>query len=334
MYTRILIPFDGSSLAEQVLPCGWFLAKALRIPVQLLRVIDGNEIALTSRVSQGLWLEKLLLQSRLSSRTYLEEVARSFAAAQVSCSIDAGNPPEVIIEKASADKNTLIVMATHGGSGIRRWLLGSVAHQLLQESANDMFLIRVTDEGRTSGEAMPRTAILPLDGSPFAEQVAPRIEQLAQRIGLKLVLFQVGVWQPAATDDRFSPSKDEWFHRLRGELHQCLGAKVRELRRRGLVDVEAAVKFGYAAEQIISMARETRNSFVAMCTHRGSGLNRWALGSVTNAVVRRSRGPVLVIRGGSIQSSNERPQEVVRTLRDSKPRLAFRVSKRQEKHHA
>jgi len=54
---------------------------------------------------------------------------------------------------ASADKNTLIVMATHGGSGIRRWLLGSVAHQLLQEWANDMFLIRVTDESNgISGE--------------------------------------------------------------------------------------------------------------------------------------------------------------------------------------
>jgi nucleotide-binding universal stress UspA family protein len=148
MYTRILIPLDGSSLAEQVLPCGRFLAKALRIPVQLLRVIDGNEIALTSKVSQGLRLEKLLLQSRLRSRTYLEAVARSVAAAQVSCSVDAGNPAEVINENASADKNTLIVTATHGGSGIRRWLLGSVAHQLLQESANDMFLIRVTDEGR------------------------------------------------------------------------------------------------------------------------------------------------------------------------------------------
>lgn len=288
--------------------------------MQLLRVIDGNEIALTSKVSQGLRLEKLLLQSRLSSRTYLEEIARSFAAAQVSCAIDAGNPPEVIIAKASADKNTLIVMATHGGSGIRRWLLGSVAHQLLQESANDMFLIRVTDEGRTSREAMPGTAILPLDGSSFAEQAAPRIEELAQRIGLKLVLLRVGPWQPAATDHPFSPSMDECVHQLGSELHHYLGAKAGELRRRGLVDVEVAVKFGYAAEQIISMARETRNSFVAMCTHKGSGLNRWALGSVTNAVVRRSRGPVLVIRGESIQSSNERSQEAVRTLRDSKPR--------------
>ena len=288
-----------------------------------IRVIDRNEIALTSKVSQGPLLEKLLSKSRLTSRTYLEEVARSFAAAQVSCSIDAGNPPEVIIAKASADKNTLIVMATHGGSGIRRWLLGSVAHQLLQESANDMFLIRVIDEGRTSGEAMPRTAILPVDGSPFAEQVAPRIEELAEKIGLKLLLLRVGAWQPFATDHRFRPSMDECFDQLGSELHQYLGAKVRELRRKGLVDVEAAVKFGYVAKQIISVARETRNSFVAMCAHRGSGLNQWALGSVTSAVVpvvRQSRGPVLVIRGESIQSSNERPQEAVRALRDRKPR--------------
>lgn len=334
MYTRILIPLDGSSLAEQVLPYGRFLAKALRMPVQLLRVVNVNEIALTSKVSQGLRLEKLLLQSRLSSRTYLEAVARSFAAAQVSCSVDAGNPPEVINENASADQNTLIVMATHGGSGIRRWLLGSVAHQLLQQSTNDMFLIRVTDEGRTGGEARLRTAIIPLDGSPLAEKVLPHIEELADRIGLKLLLLRVCVWEPALTKHPYTPSMNQWFSHLGGELHQYLGAKVQELGKRGLVDVEPMVKSGYAPDQIIGTAGETRDSLVAMCTHGNSGMNRWVLGSVTNTVVRHSRGPVLVIRGESLQSSNERPKEAVRTLRDSKPRLAFRVSKRQEKHHA
>jgi len=287
MYTRILIPLDGSSLAEQVLPYGRFLAKALRIPVQLLKVIDVNELELTTKVSQGLYFEKLS-HSKLSSKTYLEAIAQSFPAGQVSCSVHAGNPPEVIVEKASADKNTLIVMATHGGSGIRRWLLGSVAHQLLQEAANDMFLIRVTDEGRTGGEAMPKTAILPLDGSPFAEQVAPHMEELAERIGLKLVLLRVGVWQPAAREHPFTPSMDDWLHQLGGELHQYLGAKVRQLRRNGLVDVEAAVKFGYAADQIISTARRAIVSLP--CARTGvQGLNRWALGSVTNAVLRRSR---------------------------------------------
>ena len=61
-----------------------------------------------------------------------------------------------------------------------------------------MFLIRVTDEGRTDGEAMPTTAILPLDGSLFAEQIVPRMEELAETIGLKFILLRVAAWQSAA----------------------------------------------------------------------------------------------------------------------------------------
>jgi nucleotide-binding universal stress UspA family protein len=122
MYRRILIPLDGSSLAEQVLPYGRFLAKNLRIPVQLLKVMDVNELELTTKVSQGLYFEKLS-HSKLSNRIYLEAIAQSFPAAQVSCSVHAGSTPEVLIGKASADKNTLMFMATHGGSGIRRGIL-------------------------------------------------------------------------------------------------------------------------------------------------------------------------------------------------------------------
>ena len=160
-----------------------------------------------------------------------------------------------------------------------------------------MFVIRVTDEGRTDGEAMPTTAILPLDGSLFAEQIVPRMEELAETIGLKFILLRVAAWQSAAPDRPSSPSIGGCFHQLESELHQYLRAKILELRKKGLADVEAAVGFGYAPEEIIRTARETRNSFVALRTHPGSGLNRWALGSVTNAVVRRSRGPVLVLRG-------------------------------------
>jgi nucleotide-binding universal stress UspA family protein len=297
MYTQILIPLDGSSLSEQVLPYARFLARALAIPVQLLKVIDRNEFELTTKPSQGGCFDALLSRSIASSRAYLKKIARSFQKGQVSCSVHEGNPTQVLMKKAEAEKNTLIVMATHGGSGIRRWLLGSVANKLLQEAANDMFLIPVTDEGSTGGDAMLKRVIIPLDGSGLAEKVLPRIEELAERIGLKLVLLRVSERQLAVTKHPYTPWMSERFNRLGGELHQYLGGKVKELKIKGLVDVEPMVKFGYAADQIIGTAEETRDSFVAMCTHGGAGMNRWVLGSVTNTVVRHSRGPVLVIRG-------------------------------------
>ena len=86
-----------------------------------------------------------------------------------------------MIEKAAADKNTLIVMATHGRSGIQRWLLGSVADKVLHGATNHLFLVRASDQGKTDGEAALKTVIVPLDGSPLAEQVLPYVVELRKK---------------------------------------------------------------------------------------------------------------------------------------------------------
>jgi nucleotide-binding universal stress UspA family protein len=150
-----------------------------------------------------------------------------------------------------------------------------------------------------------------LDGSLFAEQALPHIEELAKRIGLEIVLLRVCVQQPLVTKHPYMPSMNDCFHQLGRELHRYLARKVRQLKTRGLRDVEPMVTSGYAADQIISTAAETRDSFVAISTHGGSGMNRWALGSVTNSVVRHSRSPVLVIRGTSLHDRAERSERRV-----------------------
>ena len=96
-----------------------------------------------------------------------------------------------MIEKATADKNTLIVMATHGRSGIQRWLLGSVADKVLHGATNHVLLVRANDGGKTDGEAALKTVIVPLDGSPLAEQVLPYVVELAKKMKLKVVLMRV-----------------------------------------------------------------------------------------------------------------------------------------------
>ena len=303
MYRRILIPLDGSSLAEQALPYGRFLARALRIPVRLLKVIDVNELELTTKVGQGRYFENVS-HSKSSSKNYLEAIAQSFPAGQVSFSVHEGNPPQVLIERARADRRALIVMATHGHNGLRRWLLGSVANKLLQSALNDMFLIRVTDEARTAGEAILKTLILPLDGSTTAEQVFPSIEELAKTIGLKVLLLGVCVGRPVVTNHPNTPSINA--HQLRGELHGYLESKVEELKRKGLVEIEPMVKSGYAADQIIGTVEDTRDGFVAMWTRGASDRSGWVLGSVTNHVVRHARGPVLVIRARQSPSSRRK----------------------------
>ena len=177
-------------VAEQVLPYARFLAKALAIPVDLLGVVDPEPLVAFANPAQGRHVDTLVAETMSRTALYLEAAARSFSGAQVKCSVGKGKPEDVVIEKAAADKNTLIVMATHGRSGIQRWLLGSVADKVLHGATNHLLLVRASDQGKTDGEAALKTAIVPLDGSPLAEQVLPYVVDLAKKMKLKVVLMR------------------------------------------------------------------------------------------------------------------------------------------------
>jgi len=131
MYTRLLVPLDGSKTAEKVLPYARFLAARLKLPVELLEVIDIVEIAKLLTPEKSHYLNTVVENRIRSSEQYLRAVAGTFPGVDVRCTVEKGTAAEVIIEKAAVDRGTLINMATHGRSGIKRWLLGSVAEKVL-----------------------------------------------------------------------------------------------------------------------------------------------------------------------------------------------------------
>jgi len=185
MYTRMLIPLDGSKVAEQVLPYARFLAKALTIPVELLEVVDPEALALLSNPKQGRYVDTILAEGMESSKNYLETIGRSFQGAKVKSLVEKGKAEDVVIEKAAADKNTLIVMATHGRSGIQRWLLGSVADKVLHGATNHLFLVRASDQGKTDGGSRVEdddcpARWLPVSGAGTAVRCGPHKKDEAQ----------------------------------------------------------------------------------------------------------------------------------------------------------
>jgi nucleotide-binding universal stress UspA family protein len=296
MYKRMLIPLDGSKVAEQVLPYARFLAKALAVPVELLGVVDPEALVVVSDPARGRHIDMLVAETMSRTAIYLDATARSIQGAQVKVSVGKGKPEDVVIEKAAADKDTMIVMATHGRSGVQRWLLGSVADKVLHGSANHMFLVRATEQGKTDGVAALKTVIAPLDGSPLAETALPCVVDLAKTMKLEVVFMRAYALPPAVTADEYGAYSEELLNQLEAEARDYLAAKTREVQQKGVGNVSSVVKIGYGAEEIISLARKTADNFVAMCTHGRSGIKRWVLGSVTERVVRHSGDPVLIIR--------------------------------------
>jgi nucleotide-binding universal stress UspA family protein len=303
MYTRLLITLDGSKVAEQVLPYARFLAKALKIPVELLGVVDPETLVAFANPAQGRHLDTLVAETMSRSAIYLETTARSFQGAQVKSSVATGKPEDEVIEKAAADKNTLIVMATHGRSGIQRWLLGSVADKVLHGATNHLLLVRASEQGKTDGEAILKTVIVPLDGSALAEQALPYIVDLAQKMQLQVVLVRAYALSPAISAEDYGYYSAELLDHLESEARDYLQGKVNEIKQRGITNVTSVVNTGYGGEEIITLARNTPDNLIAMCTHGRSGMKRFVLGSVTERVVRHSGDPVLIVRSDAISAS-------------------------------
>src|SRR5574341_1548671 len=159
MYNKILVTLDGSEVAEQVLPYSRGLARRLGIPVDLITVIDVTETARSFLAGEGLFLKGLAEDEVRRAGPYLEGIAQSFPRAAVRCLVKPGRAAEIISEMAGADKGTLITMATHGRSGLNRFLLGSVAEKVLRGTQNPLLLVRASEGFKTDGEADRKSVV-------------------------------------------------------------------------------------------------------------------------------------------------------------------------------
>jgi nucleotide-binding universal stress UspA family protein len=282
MYDKILVPLDGSKIAERVLPYARFLATGLHLPVELMHVKDP-ETAL-----------------RVHGADYLRKVAASFMnQVNTRCHVEEGAAAAVIVDKASIDSGTVIAMATHGQSGGQRWLLGRVAQKVLQASVNPLLVIRPNETNLSIDEVKLATIIVPLDGSQLAEKIFPHVVYLASGLKLAVVLARTYTLPTASyfMAAAVSPSDvKDIGERIKEEATSYLRAKVKELEAHGLEKVSFVLTEGRGPEEIIALAQKSSDNLVAMSSHGRSGMGRWVLGSVTDRVVSYCGDPVLVIR--------------------------------------
>ena len=279
MYERILVPLDGSPLAEQVLAYVSVLGKAFGSSVTLFRTFDTVPEEMADP-EHGVYIDRLASAFRNTTLEYLGRVKSSMTELgdAVSTSAHEGDAASLIINEAANDPNTLIVMATHGRSGITRWVLGSVTDKVLRAAANSLMIIRARpQEGFTAVQI--DTLVVPLDGSPMSEEVLTHVTAMSKAIGAKVNLVRV------------APSPDG-----QAEAREYLSQLGERLRQEGVTSVEEHVLNGEPAGALLDMLESSPHAMVTMTTRGRSGLERWVLGSVTDRIVRHSGTPVLVVR--------------------------------------
>ncbi|HTN71917.1 MAG TPA: universal stress protein [Methylomirabilota bacterium] len=298
MYSKILVPLDGSATAEAVLPYAEAFAAGFKTAVELVSVIDIGAMMTHLAADKVHKLDTLIATEEKNSARYLENAAKIFSRFPTECRIVRGHPAETILETTSKDRDTLIAMATHGRSGAKRWLLGSVAEKVLRGTTNPLFLVRAA-AAKASPQRIINSIVVPLDGSVLAEQILPTVANWARALDVEVTLIRAFEFPASAyygSEDDL-PDYAAFREKARKESAEYLKEKEDFLVGQGVRTVSTLTMEGPAADEIISYAQTAPRAVIAMSTHGRSGVRRWILGSVTEKVVRHGDDPVLVVRG-------------------------------------
>ncbi len=278
---KILVPLDGSGLAERALPYARTIAQAKKSEVILFSVGTGSHD---------------LTEPPL--KAYLGTKAKELDAqgVKVRTEIAYGKAAEEIIDFAEKDKVDLVIISTHGYSGIKRWILGSVAHKVLSSAVVPVLLINSKSPVIVQVEI--KKVLVPLDGSTLSEASIPYVEDLVAGIGAEVILLRVVEPLLPATIEFAAAVDSSQAYRLMAEEQQLaekyLGGLKDSLAKKGM-NVRAQIVVGKAADSIVEVADKENADLIAMTTRGRSGISRWVYGSVTSKVHGAARQPVLLI---------------------------------------
>lgn len=295
MFKRILVPLDGSELGELALPYAEELAGVFSSQVDLVYVCEPEESEY--RNMHQFYVEKMAQQVSSNIKDY--HTGEASPAARVKPVVLDGDPAAQIVDYAEKNDISLVVMASHGRSGIMPWSMGSTAVTVIQRISRPVLFIRANIPRPKARRRRRFSKILvPLDGSKTGEAALPYVQGLASKLKSEVTLLQVvepGKRVHTVGGLDYIPFPEEELEHLKTEALQYLEEVSRKLTNTKAT-IRSEVKVGHAAQEIINFADETNIRLVAISTHGRSGVKRWISGSVAYKVLQAGNTPVLLVR--------------------------------------
>ena len=301
MVNQILVPLDGSALAEQTLSCAVMLGQGLSAELVLFRAVSIPSDVQAALDQAGPEPDAVETWLGAQANEYLHGVADSLRNAGLSVRhvVQHGAAAEAIVDYAAQTDLRQIVMATHGYTGLKRWTHGSVAERVLQAASVPVLLVRAQEADSAGGLRQPtlcRRILVPLDGSELAEQVLPVVSPIARALEAEMTLLQVATTQVLGPfSGEWYPSSQYTFETAEQHAKAYLECRANRLKELG-IETSTAVWIGSVADSIVRYAEANHMDLIAMCTHGRTGLARWALGSVADRVLRAAGIPILLVR--------------------------------------
>ena len=318
MFKRMLVPLDGSHLAERALPVAALIARASSGSIVVLGVVPTRLVEGRSPTPAAYAVEVVENDLRGAS-AYLQETAHSSAASGVTIEthavFDAVAP--AILAATQTYGADLVVMSSHGMTGMARWLIGSVAQKVARHSPVPVLVLRA-DGPLLTGEHAPR-ALVSLDGSPLAEaaldpalQLMTAVSGTAQSEVHLLRVLAVPTVRETFRSQAPGDLTGSLLAQEQQEAQAYLEAVTDRVRRStpGTARITSSLVVAPdVAAAIIDQAEHseatggTPYDVIAMATHGRGGIQRWVLGSVTERVLGATRLPLLIVRPPEVREA-------------------------------
>ncbi len=306
MFRSILVPLDGSQFAEAALPIAESIARRTGATLDIVRSHEPFEPDRPADCWTPHYDPREEAAHQALEQAYLDTTVHTLREKSTICVKSAlveGAVVSGLLKRARAVDADLIVMATHGRGPVGRFLLGSVADQLLRHAAIPVLLLRCGDDSQACAAPEFDHILIPLDGSRLAERVLAPAIRIGRLTNARYTLVRVvkhGFHPFGATgaSDGNLIRHDESERRILDAARYLERIAVR--LRLESPRVEKVVLEGEAADAILHEAAARNVDLIAIATHGRGGLKRLLLGSVADKVIRSTSTPVLAYRPVSI----------------------------------
>jgi nucleotide-binding universal stress UspA family protein len=327
MLQRILVPLDGTPLAEEALPLAAQLARVTSTELFLLKIVTQSSQSSIVPVGPPFLMERVREADLAAARTYLAQVItyEHLDGIRVHAEAWEGSPVQSILHYAQIRQVDLVVMRSHGDVGLKRWLLGSVAQQFIRHSPIPVLILRsgslASGKNLATLKHSPRILVT-LDGSALAEAaLLPAAQLVAALAGTERGAVHLMYTVPHLVLK--SGEAEEYVDRINKEARTEAQAYLKNIEHRFLTGdfapfhlrVTTSVMSHFDAADIWKRVVEececadgTSSSdagcdIIAMATHGRSGLRHFIEGSVTEQVFDAAQRPLLVVHTQSAEES-------------------------------
>jgi nucleotide-binding universal stress UspA family protein len=311
MYKVIMVPTDGSGFDREAIRVALRVAERSNAKVRLVRVLESDSFFGTT--PEAHWTPQSAEIGRSERTTALSELyalaaeCRSEFKPDITVDLHGGPVADVLQGYAKRHDVDLIVMSTHGRTGVSRLSLGSVTDSLIRHTSIPVLVVKAPESYLNPHvEHAFRKIVVPLDGSTLAEQVLPAVLTLAKLDDVEVSLLQVLI--PASYSQKEMPDTDlPWWDKDVSLAQAYLFRIASRLRRNGLIVTTDIVIGEDAAHAIGDFASREKADLIAIATHGRGGLARMLRGSVADAIMHSGKMSMLVLKPDDVATKKSTP---------------------------